>query len=192
MRIIAGFAKGRKLFTPDNKTGKPLIRPTSDRAREALFSILGERIQDALVLDLFAGTGALGLEALSRGARHVVFVDRHPKAVDLIRRNIKLCGFVDNATLVKREIDKGLAFLKPFITQKKFNLVFVDPPYRMQIGRNVVFELGKGGIIAAGGIVVVEDYHEESMPDQAGELLLFDQRRYGDTAFWFYKPGRTS
>src|SRR5665648_882230 len=89
MRIISGWAKGRKLFTPPAR--ETIIRPTSDRAREALFNIIGGQVQGASVLDLFAGTGALGIEALSRGAKNVCFVDFHPQALDLIRRNIQIC-----------------------------------------------------------------------------------------------------
>ena len=128
MRIISGWARGRKLFTPPPR--ETLIRPTSDRAREALFNIIGARVQGASVLDLFAGTGALGIEALSRGAKNVCFVEYHPQALDLIRRNIQICmdayakqekGHGDKpissnldevtpATLIKHDLRRGLPF----------------------------------------------------------------------------------
>ncbi|MDP2107041.1 MAG: RsmD family RNA methyltransferase, partial [Desulfobulbaceae bacterium] len=110
MRIIAGQAKGRRLAAPGERSGKT-IRPTADRAREALFSILGwDLMREAAVLDLFAGTGALGLEALSRGANKAVFVDNNPLAIDLILQNITICGFADRSHVAHHNLMKGLAF----------------------------------------------------------------------------------
>ena len=187
MRIIAGAAKGRKLFTPESGTSKSHIRPTSDRAREALFSILGPFVPGAIVLDLFAGTGALGLEALSRGANHAVLVDNFQKALNLIHRNVDLCGFSEMATVLKRDIRKGLFFLKKASPHKYFDLVFLDPPYGKKLGNTLLLELSNSSFLQRDGVVVVEDYYMENFPEQSGLLQLFEQRRYGDTSFWFYK-----
>ncbi len=111
MRIIAGTAKGRRVLSPPGG-GKGSIRPTSDRAREALFSILGRRVHEAKVADLFAGTGALALEALSRGARFALLADSSPVAVSLIRRNAENCGFSSRVAVLQRDLSRGLAFLK--------------------------------------------------------------------------------
>ena len=127
MRIIGGVAKGRKLFTPGNRFKGPVVRPTSDRAREAVFNILGQSVQDARVLDLFAGTAAMGLEALSRGAASAVFVEKHPGVLDLARRNIEACGFSDKSFLVKGDLSKGLFFLRHHMPDATFTLVFLDP-----------------------------------------------------------------
>ncbi len=114
MRIIAGTAKGRRLFSPpSSKGGKGEIRPTSDRAREALFNVLAGHADGAQVLDLCAGTGAMGLEALSRGADHSVFVDNGRTALALIGKNIHACGFDDKSTVLQRDLFKGLSFLEP-------------------------------------------------------------------------------
>lgn len=106
MRIIAGIARGRKLISPGAKGGENEIRPTSDRAREALFNILGNDVCGARVLDLFAGTGALGLEALSRGADSALFIDKSQSAIGMINKNIQLTGFSDKVTILKRDLSK--------------------------------------------------------------------------------------
>ncbi|MDA8166056.1 MAG: 16S rRNA (guanine(966)-N(2))-methyltransferase RsmD [Desulfobacteraceae bacterium] len=185
MRIIAGTARGRRLAAPARTKGKPPIRPTADRAREALFSILGPAVAGARVLDLFAGTGALGLEALSRGAAYAVFVDRNREAVALIRENIRLCGFDDRALLIQRDLAKGLGFLAE-LAAPDFSLVFFDPPYGTGMAARLVVELKKGKGLATGAIVVAEDAPGEELPQASGTLRLFDRRRYGDTGFWLY------
>jgi len=111
LRIIAGSAKGRKLYGPAGGDHKPVIRPTSDRAREALFNILGPAVIGAAVIDLFAGTGALGLEALSRGAAYAIFVDNYGKALEIISKNIDWCGFANNTKLLRRDLSRSLVFL---------------------------------------------------------------------------------
>jgi 16S rRNA (guanine966-N2)-methyltransferase len=184
LRIIAGSAKGRRLATPAMTKGRPLIRPTSDRAREALFSIIGPAVEEARVLDLFAGTGALGLEALSRGAAFALFVDRHQQATALIRENIDLCGFAEKARILQWDLDKGLAFLEG---QPAFSLVFLDPPYGTNLAPRLLAELATGCHLAANSLVVAEDAAGERLPETSGRLQLADRRRYGDTGFWFYR-----
>lgn len=204
MRIIAGQAKGRRLFAPGGRQSREqLIRPTSDRARESLFSILGfERIRGSRVLDLFAGTGALGIEALSRGAGGAVFVDKSSEAIDLIKKNITLCGFSDKTHVYKRDLLKGLFFLQeekrpPQNDQaaisvvsegeaEAYDLVFLDPPYRKQLSEKLVAELVNRGLLRHNSMVVCEESSSESLPDSICGLSLSDQRRYGDTGFWFY------
>ena len=128
MRIIAGTARGRQLQTPSKSTAGysgQLIRPTADRSREALFSIIGQEIKGATVLDLYAGTGALGLEALSRSAKRVVFVDNNPHAIKLIEKNIELCGFSDQTLVLKRDLSKGLSFLAKQLPEIKFSIILL-------------------------------------------------------------------
>lgn len=185
MRIVAGTAKGRRLKTPHTQA----IRPTADRAREALFSILGLRVAGARVADLFAGTGALGLEALSRGAAAAIFVDYQPAALDLIRENIILCGFSDRSRVLKRDLRKGLFCLRDIAGPAGFDLVFLDPPYGRGLAEQTVIELGQGGIVAQGGLVIVEEQSRASLPAPCGRLRLADVRRYGDTGFWLYEQG---
>jgi 16S rRNA (guanine966-N2)-methyltransferase len=185
LRIIAGTARGRRLAAPARTRSKPLIRPTADRAREALFSIIGPAVAGARVLDLFAGTGALGLEALSRGAAFAVFVDRHREAAELVRENIDLCGFADRSLLLQRDLAKGVGFLAE-LPARDFSLVFLDPPYATGMAARLLAALGTGEHLAAPALVVAEDSPGEELPEASGTLGLFDRRRYGDTGFWLY------
>lgn len=200
MRIISGWAKGRKLFTPPARTD--VIRPTSDRAREALFSIIGDKIQGASVLDLFAGTGALGIEALSRGARNVCFVDYLPQALDLISRNIQLCMDARDsaaieinldepkpATLIKHDLRRCLPFFpkKPQVASD-FDLIFVDPPYSQGLSLQLLRALDTSSLLRPHALLIVEDRAKETLPERLTRLTLVDQRKYGEAGFWFYQP----
>lgn len=187
MRVIAGIAKGRRLATPARRVAKPLIRPTSDRAREAIFNILAQGVENACILDLFAGTGALALEALSRGAESAVFVDQQQAAIDLIYSNIKLCGFSEKSTVIKRDLLKSLFFLEKAKPDHGFGVVFLDPPYNKQIADKILAALGASAIVSGDGIVVAEENAGAQLEDYYGALHLVDQRRYGDTAFWMYR-----
>ena len=190
MRIIGGTARGRRLQTPSKSVAKHPghpIRPTSDRAREALFNIIGEEIRDAFVLDLFAGTGALGLEALSRAARQAVFVDNSPEALRLIEKNINLCGFSDRAFVCKRDLSKGLYFLGKLLPEAEFSVIFIDPPYRKGLAAAILDELGEMDFLSDGGLVVVEEDAFTDMAAMTGSLRLTDRRRYGEAGIWFYR-----
>jgi 16S rRNA (guanine966-N2)-methyltransferase len=179
------------LQTPANKTardaGKSRIRPTADRAREALFSIIGREVENATVLDLFAGTGALGLEALSRSAHLAVFVDSDPEAVRIINKNIEICGFSDRAVVLKRDLSKGLYFLTRQLPETLFPIVFIDPPYRKGMAGKMLQEIAGGKFLSSEALVVVEEDALTEMESRVAGLNLVDQRRYGDTRFWFYR-----
>lgn len=192
MRIISGSARGRKLLAPGRRFGD-LIRPTSDRAREAIFNILAARVAGARVLDLFAGTGALGLEALSRGAARALFVDGQRSVIELIERNVALCGFSDRATVVQKDLARGLAFLTASQPAGGFDLVFLDPPYGGALALRLLESLAGGNLLAAKGMVVLEDAAEAQYPQTLGPLVCLDRRRYGEAGFWLYQPteGRT-
>jgi len=190
LRIIGGAARGRRLQTPAKSTakysGQP-IRPTADRAREALFSILGREFKGATVLDLYAGTGALGLEALSRFAQRAVFVDNNPQAIQLIEKNIELCGFSDRTIVLKRDLSKGLVFLEKQLPEIRFSVIFIDPPYRKGLSATMLYEIEKTNLLSSDVLVVVEEDALSEMPSRVKELKLVDQRRYGETGFWFYR-----
>lgn len=187
MRIIAGIARGRRLKNPDRRRGRELIRPTADRAREAIFNVLSPNLAGGLVLDLFAGTGALGLEALSRGAKRAVFVDCNREALSLVQQNIDLCGFTEQAEVVSRDLGRGLASCREMEGVDDFTLVFLDPPYGSDLSRGVMEELGVGEILAEQALVVLEDESSARWPDVFGCLGLIDQRQYGETGFWIYR-----
>ena len=172
------------------KNSSHLIRPTADRAREALFNIIGREFKGATVLDLYAGTGALGLEALSRFAQQAVFVDNNPQAILLIGKNIELCGFSDRTLVLKRDLSKGLIFLEKQLPEIRFSVIFIDPPYRKGLSTTMLHEVGKTNLLSSDVLVVVEEDALTKMPSTVEELKLVDQRRYGETGFWFYRRSR--
>jgi 16S rRNA (guanine966-N2)-methyltransferase len=181
MRIISGRTKGHTLRVPRGRG----VRPTASRVREALFSILSERIHDARVLDLFAGSGALGIEALSRGASEVVFVDQAPDALRTLSGNLKRCGYEDRAILLRVN---SLKFLKePGIHPVAFDVVLVDPPYHTGILRKLLPLLSRGVIMKPSGIMVIEHFHKTVLPDRIGRLEAVRSGRYGDTMLTFYR-----
>ncbi len=186
MRIIAGTAKGRRLFTPAKKSRR--IRPTADRAREALFSIIGKEVMGAAVLDLYAGTSALGLEALSRGAESALFVDLHNEALGLIGKNIELCGFSERSRVVRRDLTKGLSFLEQQAPATGYDLVFLDPPYGKELASKALADLGTMTLLAEDGLVIAEEESGAEFAEVYQGLRLFDRRRYGDTGFWLFRP----
>ena len=191
MRIIGGTVRGRRLQTPSKSTAKfaskAVIRPTADRAREALFSIIGREVENATVLDLFAGTGALGLEALSRAAHRAVFVDISPEAVLIINKNIEICGFSDRAAVLKRDLSKGLYVLEKQLPETLFSIVFIDAPYRKGLSEKILRETAEGNILSTDALVVVEEDALTEMVSNVTGLNLVDRRHYGDTGFWFYR-----
>ncbi|HOC69450.1 MAG TPA: 16S rRNA (guanine(966)-N(2))-methyltransferase RsmD [Candidatus Hydrogenedentes bacterium] len=177
MRIIAGDFKGRRLFTPRNRD----IRPTSDRVRESLFSILGERVRNAQFLDLFCGVGACGIEALSRGAAHATFVDASREALDLARRNLALCGVEISGMLIQAQIPEDLRRPMP-----PFHLVFADPPYTFPAYEALLEVLVKNRLLLPDARVIIETSRFRSLPDQVSSLCKIDHRVYGDTALSFF------
>jgi len=181
MRVIAGEAKGRRL------TGlrSARVRPTTDRVREALFSALGAGVAGARVLDLYAGSGALGIEALSRGAARAVFVDSDPEAVDAIRANLALTGLADRATVVRRPAERFVATAPG----EPFDLVVMDPPYAEGLPTVVLGALASGGFLGPQARVVLETRGSLETPAELGGLQVVSQRRYGDSALVFLRPG---
>ena len=182
MRIVAGTAKGRTLAGPQ---GDAVIRPTADRVRQALFNILGQWCDGLAVLDCFAGTGALALEALSRGATSAVLVDSGREAQGLCRRNVDACGFGERATLLGLPVEKGLELLAR--QGRRFHLVFSDPPYRLEAGARVLERLDTLGLLEPAAVVVLEHGRDEVVPAQVGRLVREDERRFGDTTVSIFR-----
>ncbi len=181
MRIIGGSAGGRTLKAPSGAQ----TRPTSDRVREALFSILGAPPADAKVLDLFAGSGGLGLEAISRGAKMAVFVDQNNAALQTLRDNIHSLGFGDSTEVHQDDSLRALRRMAEGTT--KFHWIFVDPPYASTLAQDCLLILGDTALLAEGGQVVVEHDRRSPPDDLAGSLVKSDSRRYGDTCVSFYE-----
>ncbi len=174
MRVIAGEFRGRKLFAPEGAE----TRPTSDRVRESLFSILGARVPDAEVLDLFAGSGALALEAISRGAAFAALCDASAGAARVIERNIALVRAEDRMRLIRADWREALSRL----SGRRFSLVFLDPPYRMAgVYAEAAALLSARGLLAEDAVLVMEHAVKTPLDIPAG-FEIFDERRYGDTA----------
>lgn len=187
MRIISGQAKGRKLFSPAERSQE--IRPTSDRAREALFSILGSKIGDSNVLDLFAGTGALGCEALSRGAQAVTFIELNKKALALIKQNVSLIPQSEGRSrIIKHDLRRSLpSHLTDTNSTSSFDLVFADPPYSRGITEKILHLLDNCSVLSEKVLVIVEEQKSVDLDIQLDNLILDNRRCYGDTCFSFFK-----
>ena len=179
MRVVAGTARGRRLVAPRGAG----VRPTSDRVREALFNILGARVPGASVLDLYCGSGALSVEALSRGAAGAVLVDRSASAVAAARENLARAGVAERATVVRSGVEAWL----DGGSDGRYDLVFLDPPYSVSVDSvaTVVARLVGGRLLAPGGLVVVERPSEGEEPPALGPLAVADVRRYGSTRLLF-------
>ena len=182
IRIIGGELKGRKLVTvPGAQT-----RPTADRVRESIFSILADRVSNAVVLDLFAGTGAMGIEALSRGAESVLFADNDKSALLALEKNINTCSLESRVQIIKWNILKNLNITSVF--QHTFNLVFIDPPYRQNLIRSTLFNLAKSQCLQNGACIAIEHSPQEPIEEHLERFKISDQRQYGKTlvSFLFY------
>jgi 16S rRNA (guanine966-N2)-methyltransferase len=177
MRVIAGRHGGRRLRAPAGEA----TRPTSDRVREALFSVLAERVDGARVLDLFAGSGALGLEALSRGAASATFVDSSPAALRVIRSNLETLG--EEAEVVRADALRWLGAASR--RSRQYDLAFVDPPYRRAAALGPALGAALAAVLADGAVVVAES--DRRAPLELG-IPVVDDRRYGDTRIRLHVP----
>lgn len=180
MRVVGGEFRGRPLATPRDQS----IRPTTDRAREAVFNVLihrfGEKLEGARVLDLFAGTGALGLEALSRGASYAVFIEESAEGRGLIRSNVEAFGLTGRTKIFRRDATK----LGEAGTMAPFGLLFADPPYGKGLGEQALRSARAGGWLAPGALCVVEE--AAAAPFQLDDgFSVIDERNYGETVIRF-------
>lgn len=182
VRVSAGRLKGRLLPVP------PGARPTGSRVREALFDVLGPRLAGAAFADLFAGSGAVGLEAWSRGARRVALVESDRKAVETLRRVVARLG-AHEVRVVRANLPAQMARCQELVTGS-FDVVFADPPYRFR--RYARLLAAAAGLLAADGVLVLEHADAENVPEDAAGLRLVASRRYGDSRLSFYEPGSTS
>jgi 16S rRNA (guanine(966)-N(2))-methyltransferase RsmD len=179
LRIIAGSLKGRRLKPPDWEG----LRPTSDKLRETLFNVLGDHVVGAQVLDGFAGTGAVGIEALSRGAAHVTFVENDSRAIRLLQSNLQHCGVEERYAIIRVDFARAKPLLQ---TSAPFDVVFLDPPYgRAELAAALA---GAESIASAGTRVVVEHAKRDPAPLRAGTLVLTRDLVSGDSGLAFYVP----
>lgn len=184
MRIIGGTFKGRKLTSFSGQR----IRPTSDRVREAIFDILPIGWGGKEVLDLFAGTGGLGIEALSRGAKRVVFVENHPQALLVLKRNLRDLDLRECCEFVKLNVEAGIRSAEK--NRWTFDVVFLDPPYATGLADSTLRLIAESHILKAGSLVVVEHPCKETFSDRYRPLKMIDQRKYGRTGVSFFVSNR--
>ena len=181
MRIIAGQYKGRKLESPVGND----VRPTSDKVREAIFSSLQSEVPDAICIDLFAGSGALGIEALSRGAKRVYFGDVSKDSMALVKQNCRTVGCSNDAIFFLGDWRRVLARVAEEAAGK-VGLVFVDPPYKAGIYGDVLEEIARLGLVAEDGLLVLEHDKRDALPEEKAGFRLLRERTYGKTAVSYY------
>jgi len=179
LRIIGGKLKGKKLLTLRGTT----VRPTADRTRESIFNILSGKIQKSIVLDLFAGTGAMGIEALSRGAESAVFIEKQKIAHSIIKQNISACSLDKKATLIKWDIQRNLDCIK--YIQPGFTIIFIDPPYKKQFIKPSLLALRNSNSLQNGAQIIIEHSLSDPVPEDFSEYTITDQRKYGKTLVSF-------
>ncbi len=180
MRVIAGKYRGRKL---ENFEGMD-IRPTSDRVKESLFNILGHKLMGCSFLDLFGGTGSIGIEAVSRGAEKVVFVDTGVKSIKVLRSNLESLKITERVEIYNTDYENALS--KMGSANSLFDFIFIDPPYNKQIAQNALGIISDLGILHSEGIIVVEHDVLDSMPDRVGILVKDREKKYGSTMLSMY------
>ncbi len=179
MRITGGARRGTRLAT----FGHRLIRPTTDRVREAIFNVLGQTLEGKNVLDLFAGTGAMAIEALSRGAHRAVVVDTSPRALNIIKQNLQICGYTDRTGILKK--DALLAIKELSEKGQRFDIIFIDAPYeKKELTEKTLQQIAVVPLLSQGGIIVCESskHHELKLPRG---IVMIKQKRYGDTVVYF-------
>ena len=180
MRVISGTLKGKKLFSAKGLS----LRPTSDRVRESVFDILQGIPEGLRVLDLFAGTGAMGIEALSRGAAAAVFIENHPSSLEVLRKNLTVCRLEGVSEVLAKEAEEGLQFLEG--RGRSFELVFLDPPYGKGLARSILKKLAGSALLKPETLIVAEHASAEEVEGFL-PLQRVDFRKYGSTRISFFR-----
>jgi len=181
MRITGGSRKGLHLISPKGRR----IRPSSDYIREAIFNLIGHDLSKKKILDLFSGTGILGIEALSRGAEQVCFVDKSSESLKLIMENLQKAGFKNKASLVRRDLSKKNSFR----LKGKFDIVFIDPPYEKMLLKKTLEIMPVHLLLNKKALIIARTSKREDLPSFINSMRLVDMREYGDTRLWIYEYG---
>ena len=181
MRIISGSARGAKLYTLEGMN----TRPTLDRVKEPLFNILNFDLENAVVLDLFAGSGALGLEAISRGAKKAIFCEKNRNAIEIIEKNIEKTRFTNKSLLIKNDFEKGLTYINN--QNIKVDIVFIDPPYKTDLAKKSVEKILDIDILNDNFIMVIETDEPERILNDIEDMniTVYDKRKYGRVSIIF-------
>lgn len=178
MRVISGQAKGRKLKAPKGSA----TRPTSDRVKEAIFSVLSPKIMESNILDVFAGTGGLGIEALSRGANHAVFIEKNREAWLTVRDNLAVTGFDTRSEVFFGDFSSILPQM-----QERFDLIFLDPPYNKDLIGSAVSLIISLQLLKEQGVIIIETNSKQQEVPASEEIILVKESVYGDTAVLYYQ-----
>lgn len=185
MRVISGSARGKKLKTLEGLE----TRPTLDRVKEAIFNILQFDLKETTVLDLFSGSGAIGIEALSRGAKEAVFCDKSNRAINIIKENLEATRLVSKAEIINKDYKEALQILKN--ENKKFNIIFLDPPYKSNYAVEAIKHIIKYKLITEDGTIIVETDDENIINELevCKEIEVYDTRKYGIAYVIFLRKG---
>jgi 16S rRNA (guanine966-N2)-methyltransferase len=180
VRVVSGTCKGRPLkAVPGNTT-----RPTTDKVKEALFNMIGPYFDGGIGLDLFAGSGGLGIEAISRGLEKVIFIDREPKAIHVIHENLKACKFDEQAEVYRNDADRALkALIKREIN---FDYIFLDPPYKKQQLVSLIEKMDAQDLVKTDGLIVCEHSFDVELPQAVGRFTQIKHEKYGIIAVTIY------
>ncbi len=181
MRVISGKARGLKLNSPKNDD----TRPTTDRVKESLFNMINSYMMDSDILDLFAGTGSLGIECLSRGSRECVFVDSSKDSIAVIKSNIKKARVESESIVLNTDFKSAMSSLG--LKNKKFDVIFMDPPYYKNMFEDALKGVDDKSLLKEDGVIIVEHDTKDKFPDNIGKLYKSRDKKYGNTTVTFYK-----
>jgi len=180
MRVTAGTLKNRKIKSREGRE----TRPTLERIKEAIFSIIGDKIVDAKFLDLYSGTGNIAIEALSRGAKRAVMIEQDKEALRIIIDNIDTLGLTNVSRAYKNDVSRAIEILGR--KNEKFDIIFLDPPYKENISISTIEKVSENNILAEGGIIISEHSIYEKMPEKIGNFVKYDERNYNKKIVTFY------
>ena len=177
MRILLGKRKGKKLKSIEGHK----VRPLMGRVKKSLFDIIKDRIEESAFLDLFSGVGSVGIEALSRGAESVHFVEKDPECAEVILKNLKMCGFEKSSDIFIGDVFQFDS------RNRKYDLIFLGPPYKENLVEKVLHIIGERSFLKKGGWVICQHHYKEKVNDRCGNLVQFRQKKYGITILTFFQ-----
>jgi 16S rRNA (guanine966-N2)-methyltransferase len=176
MRIISGTNKGKKLYAPEGKR----VRPTGDKIKEAIFNIIGSIDEESTVLELFAGSGSIGIEFLARGAKHCTFVDISRKSLNYVKKNLELCNFSEKANIISSDYEKAIINLSK--DNEKFDYIFADPPYELNLSNKILNKIIEYDILKNDGLLIIEsDKSEKVIDNEVANMIEYKEKIYGRT-----------
>lgn len=175
MRIISGTNKGKKLYSPEGMS----VRPTTDKIKEAIFNMIGYIEEDSNALDLFTGSGSVGIEFIARGAGICYFVDTSHKSLSFVKKNIEICNFKDKAKIIQSDYEKAIINLSDM--KIKFDYIFADPPYNLNCSNNIADKIYEYNLLKTDGILIIESDKLESIFDNSNKFIKYKEKTYGRT-----------